>query len=176
MSKWPRGVDGCKKCTGDSRFHAYGAKGVCRRCYAIEQRIEQVRRWNQNERDTLIGFSDSPAFNSTDEEFEINRDETIRQLHCRLKLLRRREEIRRCEIPIEPLDLENKFLQLQHLVRRKAKYLSHASYLADHFDPGQRRVLYALLEEIIESVPWRGIDVGKIFARITEFRASKKNL
>jgi hypothetical protein len=93
-----------------------------------------------------------------------------------LKLLRRREEIRRYDLPIDPMDLEDKFRELQRLVRLKTEYPRKASYLKQHFDETQRRVLCSLLEEIIELVPWRGIGHGKIFARIVDFQTAKKTL
>jgi hypothetical protein len=106
----------------------------------------------------LRGFSRLIAVSYTDEKFESCRQNCIQQLETRLALLRRREEIRRYELPVSGLALEYKFAELLCLVlRRRAEYPPNASYLIKNSSEEQLQVIYARLEEIIEQVPWRGI-------------------
>jgi hypothetical protein len=108
----------------------------------------------------------------TDEEFEICRNEHVRLLKRRLALLRRREEIRRYEISVTPLDLEHKFAELLRLGRPKARYPQNASHINRHFNEQERRVIYALVEGVIEQARWRGISWSPIFERIRKHRNS----
>lgn len=181
MAEWPLDVEACRNCTGDSERYSYGARGYCNRCYRIIKRIEDVRAWNRSRPETLkgiakdglvdpdVGYSRSTRLMTdslTEVQFEIFREEHIRQLRRRLDLLRHRERIRRRDVPVDAGDLEQKFAELLHLVRRKANYPHNASYLGKHFNEEERRVLYALLEEIIEQAPWRGIEWSPIYKRI----------
>jgi len=181
MSDWPAYVEACKNCTGEPSRYAYGARGYCTHCYRIIKYIEDVRDWNRGCHATLkripkdgsfnpaVGYSKSTRLMTdsfTDEQFEICREEHIRQLERRLDLFRYREEIRRHEVPVDALSLEQKFAELLHLIRRKAEYPRNASYLNAHFNEAERRVIYALLEEIIEQAPWHGIEWSLIFERI----------
>ena len=105
-----------------------------------------------------------------DDEFEIVRQQYIRQYRARLNLFRHREEIRRREMPVDALQLEEQFSRLLHLIRPKAKYPMNANMLGQHFDEAQRRVIYALVEEIIEKAPWNGIEWSSISQKIIEHR------
>ncbi|MGO8846642.1 MAG: hypothetical protein ACLQFI_15160 [Methylocella sp.] len=181
MSDWPQNVEVCKNCTGEPSRYAYGACGYCSRCYRLIRHIKDAQTWDRSRRETLkqipkdgtvdlaVGYSRSSQLMTdklTDEQFEIWRGETISQLERRLSLLRHREEIRRCHVPVDALTLERKFAELLHLVRRKAEYPSNASYLNTHFNEKERRIIYALLEEIIEQTPWHGMDLSLILERI----------
>jgi hypothetical protein len=163
---WPTHVHACANCTG--REHAYGARGYCSRCYRLIKLLEDVKCWNLTNRKTLRRIPKSgtrPLLPGRElitdgysaEQFETYRQNCIDKLKRRLDLFRRREEIRRLEVPVSGLDLEYKFAELLRLVRPRADYPRIATYLAHHFDGTQRRVIYALLEEIVEQTPWRGI-------------------
>jgi hypothetical protein len=136
MSDWPAHVEACKNCTGEPSRYAYGAHGYCNRCYRIKKRIEDVRGWNRSCHATRY----SKSTRLTDEQFEICREEHIRELERRLDLFRDREEIRRHEVPVDALSLEQKFAELLHLIRRKAEYPCNASDLNAHFNEAERRV------------------------------------
>jgi hypothetical protein len=163
VTDWPDHQETCANCTGTPSLYTYGGRGYCNRCYRIIRRIEVVQAWNRRRPETLKGVAKSGMFDAdtgestgliidrlTDEEFEIYRAEIIRQLKVRLSLLHRREEIRRCEVPVDALALEYKFAELLRLVRRKADYPRNASYLNKHFNETERRIIFGLLEEIIE--------------------------
>ncbi len=177
MSGWPRGIHQCKNCACEASINAHGGRGYCGRCYYIMRYIEDVQRWDRGRRETLkrlpkngmfrpeTGYRQSKSLitdNFSDEQFERCRKEHIRQLTRRLTIYRNREEIRQLAMPVSALDLEGKFAEVMHLVRRRAAYPQHANYLSEHFDETQRRVLYSLLEEIIEQAPWDGISWSQV--------------
>jgi hypothetical protein len=183
VTDWPEHLDACANCTGLASAYSYGARGYCSRCYRVIRHIEEVEAWDRKRPETLkriakdgmfdpaVGYRQSTrlitdGFNET--EFTRFQKRIIRQLKRRLGLLHHREEIRRGEVPVSALMLEHKFAELLHLVRTKADYPRNASYLNRHFNQAERRILYALLEEIIEQAPWRGIDWGPVFDRLRD--------
>lgn len=103
-----------------------------------------------------------------DNEFARYQKRMILGLRRRLSELHHREEIRRQEAPVTPLMLEQKFAELLRIVRRKAQYPQNASYLNMHFNEEERRVIYALLEEIIEQAPWRGVSLCLLYNGIRD--------
>jgi hypothetical protein len=171
MSDWPPHVDACKNCTGDPGRYAHGSGEYCNRCYRLLKHVKEVQGWDRSRRETLkripkngiVGSAGLINDHDTDEQFEICRQKNINQLRARLAILRRREEIRRHEVEVTGLDLEQKFGEILRLIRPKAVYQRkvsfphYASYLADQFDEPHRRVIYSLLEEIIEQAPWQGV-------------------
>jgi hypothetical protein len=170
-----KNAEACANCTGEPERYAHGAHGYCVRCYGLMRRIKETQAWNRDRPETLKRIAKNWLAGRaiTDEEFEICRQEHIRQLTHRLALLRHREEIRRCEVSVDALELEHKFGQLLRLVRRKAQYPHHASYINENFNENERRVIYALLEEIIEQVPWRGIRWYPMERAISEHRNAR---
>jgi len=44
----------------------------------------------------------------------------------------------------------------------------NASYLSEKFDERERRVIYALLEQILEQRPWRGFEWSPIWRKVFE--------
>jgi hypothetical protein len=153
--------------------------------------LQRVAAWDTSRPETLKGISDDGTVIEsrqrtgkryvkagrlatdalTPEQFERFRTEHVRQLEARLDLLRRREQIRRHEIPVSGLDVEDKFKQILgrlHGVRRQnlADYPQNANEVNDNFNDSQRRVLYALLEEIIEAPPQPIIDWARVWQRV----------
>jgi hypothetical protein len=177
MSEWPPHVEACKNCTGESVRYAHGSGEYCNRCYNLLKRIKDVQGWDRSRPETLKWIpiyktygadgrpNSSVLFTNslTDNQFEACRKNYIRKIEARLVLLRYREEIRRHEVEVNGLKLEETFSEILRLIRPTAFYQgkvsfpSYANYLADQFDEPQRRVIYALLEEVIEQVPWQGV-------------------
>jgi hypothetical protein len=124
--------------------------------------IERAKAWDLTRPETLTAV----ALGWNDEEFEIVRKEYIRQIRTQMGYLRSREEMRSGVRPVEPLDIEYKFAKLLGFLRPKAQYPRNASYINKHFNGEERRVLYGLLDEIEEHMPWPGISVHDIFERI----------
>lgn len=177
MADWPKDLDACINCTGDACSYAYGARGLCRRCYYITKYVQDVRAWDRKRHSTLKRISKDGMCDPADrhranrlvtdglpdDEFARYQKRILRQLKDRLNLLRHREEIRRCAVPISPLSLERKFAEMLHLIKPKAKYPGNANYLNKHFSEQERRIIYALLEGIIEQVPWHGIEWSSVY-------------
>ena len=46
MADWPKDVEACMNCTGESVRYPYGARGHCNRCYRLMKRMEDVQLWN----------------------------------------------------------------------------------------------------------------------------------
>jgi hypothetical protein len=172
MSQWPKGVEACSSCTGSADQYAHGSGRYCSRCYRLLARIKKAEAWDRTRPETLAGIPKNAMFpagrpdgplrgletdNLSDEQFEKYRWSWIRQCKEHLNKLRSREEIRRYEFPVEGLDLEEKFRELLRLIRPKAIYPDNANCFNMHFDQKQKRILYALLEEVIEQVPPRPI-------------------
>lgn len=172
MADWPQGIEACTNCTGGPVRYSYGARGHCNRCYKLIKRMEAVQAWDRSNPATLkgipkdglfdpaVGYGSSTRLTTdglTNEQFEVFREDSICQIKQRLALLHHREEIRRHEVPVDALQLEEKFAQVLRLVRRRAGYPRNASYLNANFNEVERRVIYALLEEIVEQAPTRVI-------------------
>lgn len=177
MSDWPRNVDTCGRCTGSAVRYRYGARSNCARCHDILQRLARARAWNPDQRESLKGIPSAGYVGVdrlitdglTSKQFERYRENHILQLESRLDLLRRREQIRRREFPVSGLEIEQKLGQILRCmrgVRRRSVeyYRQTASEICDTFDDSQRRVLYALLEEIVENVSGRLIDVNQLWS------------
>lgn len=187
MSVWPKNVEACATCTGSPERYSHGARGNCVRCNTVLRYIRDVKAWDRNKPETLKHIPDAgwrvelhdrskPQFIKTGrllttsysaEQFEKIQREYIRQLEGRLATFRLREQIRRYEFPVQGLEIEEKFKQLLAAMsgvprRAKGNYPANASYINSRFDEIQRRVLYALLEELLECVRWRGVDWGLV--------------
>jgi hypothetical protein len=188
MSDWPKGVEACQRCTGSAHRYRHGARGNCVRCNDILKYLRHVAAWDMRKPDTLKGISDdgmrvesnqktTNRYNKpgrlvtnslTPEQFERFRAEHARQLEARLNLLRTREQIRRHEFPVSGLDIEDKLKQIlgrMHRVRSQnlSDYPQNANEVNNNFGDRQRRVLYALLEEIIEAPPQPIIDWARVW-------------
>jgi hypothetical protein len=176
MSAWPKNREACANCTCTAGTFSYRARGYCSRCYNVIRQIRDIEAWDRKYPETLKHVPKDGIINSasethattsrlitdtfTDEKFETCREGCIKQLRQRLVVLRHREEIRRCEIEVKPLDLEHKFAELLKLIRPKAEYPRNASYINQNFNEKERRVIYALLEGVIEQAPWPGISIA----------------
>jgi hypothetical protein len=142
--------------------------------------VEKTEAWDRSKPESLSGipkdgFVDADTGkrlglvtdNFTDDEFAACQAEYIRQFKDRLKTLRIREAMRSGRLQVDALDIEHKLAGLLALVRPKALYPQHASYIGKHFNAEERRVLFTLLDDIEEQVPWRGLLWHKVW------RASK---
>jgi hypothetical protein len=187
MASWPIDAEGCRNCTGSPDRYAHGASGYCNRCYRLLRQIERVKRWDRAYPDTLKGipksgivdFETGPTArlltdNYDNDEFEIVRQEYIRQYRARLKLLCHREQVRRHEFAVSALQLEEKFGQFLRLIRPRASYPRNASYINDNFNEAERRVIYGLLEEILEQAPWNGVQWFYVVRKISQYQNEGK--
>jgi hypothetical protein len=171
----------CINCCCPSRTRR---RGYCMRCYDMVKRIEAAQKWDRTNPTTLERFpsvydpaSKRPVFNTriilntfSDDEFDIWRNEYIRQAQSQLEQMRFRGERRRGMVPVKPSDIERQLVGILHLLRPTAQYAQDVSLIVRHFDQGQRRYLYDLLAEIEENIPWSGFDSRKALDLIHQHR------
>lgn len=135
MSNWPKHIDACLNCTGESNLYAHGACGYCRRCNEVLSRIKVIKAWDRSKPATLkwIGSDSMICTRYTDEEFEIVRNQCLNQLRQRLRRFRLQAESRRHEIQVDGLALEEKFKRILKLARPDARQPMNANYFNDQF-------------------------------------------
>lgn len=142
----------CVNC-GTDRF-LLRARGYCARCYPVLRKLEIVHSWDLDRPETLRGYSQLAVF-YTKHGFNFLKNETLKRFQRRLDFLKTRERQRNSSIG---------GLEIEHLLRRLGKmcgvrddvHQGVARYVEDVFTPEQRRVLFCLLSDIEERVPWRG--------------------
>lgn len=149
---------------GTQRYR-HKARGYCIRCYELIRRLENVSRWDMSDISTLKGYPKNSIFYSKNTFDKLKKGYT-KQINERLQFLRIKEEQLKREL-IDPIDIE---YQLRRLARRAGArnrniLLGIAGCIKMHFPPKQRKVLYHLLNEIGENIPWEGIDYGEIYSR-----------
>jgi hypothetical protein len=87
-----------------------------------------------------------------------------RECQCRLDLLRINEQKRKG--PISGLDVEHELIWVARRAGVRKNKLSIlrglATLINEHFKPEQKSVLYGLLSDIEENVPWAGFDLHRV--------------
>jgi hypothetical protein len=152
---WPEKYLHCANCRCEPERRSYGGRGYCGRCCGLLKRIEKARTWDQTRPET---FDDKPMLSQwKDADFEVAKAEYIRQVKSRLGYLRVCEEMRSGVRGVDALEIERKFAILLGFLRPKVQYPRNASYINRHFNTEKRRVLYGLLDDIEEHIPWGGI-------------------
>jgi len=155
MAAWPIRHESCANCKCSAGYRPYGGRGYCSRCFYLVKLIEDVNAWNRTRSETLRRLDRLVADNLSDDEFEIVRKDFVRQAKARLFCLHVRQMRRNGELAVEGLEIEHKLGKLLSFLRPKAEYPRHATHIGTHFGE-ERRVLYGLLDDIEEHVPWRG--------------------
>lgn len=159
---WSNKFDKCQNC-GTIRF-SHKSKGYCLRCYPLVLRLEKIELWDFNNPKTLKGYPKEPIiYNERD--FGIIKPGIMRQIKGRLSDLKYYEQGRNIEV-----DGCHMVLIFQHIARvagsKNKEFLWHREDLFDHnFNQEQMRILYRILLEIEESIPWKGIDWNDIYFR-----------
>jgi hypothetical protein len=162
MSAWPNRYERCKNCGCDADHRPYGSRGYCSRCFYLIRRIENVKAWDRTRPETLRGI-DKLVAAGLDDDFEFVRKDFVRQAKARLSCLRVRQMRRNGELEVEGLDIEHKLGKLLRFLRPKAAYPQNASDINHHFNSDERRILYGLLDDLEEHLPWKGfsLDIRK---------------
>ena len=100
----------------------------------------------------------------------------VEELERHLAWLRGREE--RYQGNVEGIDIEYQLGQLQRLIMPKADYPRLPTVIDHGFGREQLGLIYRLLDNIEESIPWEGrrrgatIRYGKVWEKIHEHRES----
>ena len=134
-------------------------------------RIETVKQWDRHHpetlRDTYVGMSYIDDL--SDEEFEILRSEFIRLAKERLVQLKLVEDKIAQKAAVESADINMKIAQLLQWIRPTARLSRNANYIDRHFGKEQRFILYDLLNELYENVPWY-FPCGEAFETISKHK------
>lgn len=122
--------------------HPLKAKGLCARCYYVHQKLNRAEL--EIHPGLLKGY----------------------RSECQRRLDVIRVDEQRRQGPISGLDLER---QLCCVARRAGVpekklhiFRGLATLFNESFNPGQKRLLFGLLSDIEENVPWTGIDWGRV--------------
>ena len=151
--------EGCKTC--GTRRYALKAKNQCRRCYEIGRRIFRVQAWELKDKRTPIGAFSISRF--TEPQFTLFKSDIVSQLESRLQHFKWVEQM--LAGPVQPIDIED---QLQRIADKAAPgnrnlFFNKAGYISDHFERQQLNVIFKLLNEIEEQIPWKGIDLAQAY-------------
>ncbi len=146
-------IRNCKNC-GTERFNVK-AKGLCKRCYSISRRIDQIKKWDPNDETSLKGYPRHFPFRP--EHVARMKADVIEQLKDRLKELRLVEE--RLRGPVSSVQIEGQLKVLAELASaRNARSIMHqASSSFDGFTPEQRTTIFYWLYRIEENVTRRDL-------------------
>ncbi|MFA6973485.1 MAG: hypothetical protein WC238_01950 [Parcubacteria group bacterium] len=151
----------CENCESD-RFEIK-ARGLCKRCYPLVRKIETINKWRFSKPETLKYYpKESLVYNEKD--FKKIKSGFLEQFKDRLVHFKTIEIILNGEIHgknIIPL-----FQRISKLSgNRNSDFLWHQEDLFDHnFTPEQNKIIYKILNEIVESISWKGIDWYRIFS------------
>lgn len=159
--RWATRNTRCANCLSDRFPHK--ARGFCDRCYVLIRRIETVEAWRLEIPSSLRGYPrDDVYWNS--ESFERVKPGHLKQLRARLYLYREWERLRKGRV--EPLYVEGQLNCIAMMAGARRRNLFHgmAGSLEDTFSKRQLDYLYRLLNDIEQAIPWRGIDLNRIFA------------
>lgn len=182
MVDWPSKCDQCKNCGCAPASRPYGARGYCRRCYYLMNLRRKVEGWDQRKRDTLkhiprkgwvpeAGPRELVTDGLSDDEFEVVRREAVGQLNAELRWLRARQNDR-IGTP-SGHDIEVKLSRLLRILRPKSEYPKHASYISLNFNKKQLRIIFNLLDDIEERLPWNGLNWLRIWQRVSDRQRAK---
>ena len=158
FKKWSKKFENCQQC-GTKRFK-HKAKGLCTRCYWLVGKLEQVNRWDLSDPNSLRGYPRELDYGP--EVFLRVKSSAASQIRERLVVLREREEA--LEKRVDGSDLEYQLRRIAQRCRVKNKHLLFGSeaYFENCFGAKQRRILYGLLQEIEENIPWEGINWWRV--------------
>jgi hypothetical protein len=158
---WSRKFEKCQQC-GTKRFK-HKARGLCTRCYWLVRKLELVSHWNLYDAKSLTGYPTDMMFHDP-KTFEKVHSGVAKQIKERLEFLMRKE--RKLEGPIYGIDIECQLGRIAQKCHVKNKSMFHgvAGPIDDDFNTKQIKILFELLNEIEEGVPWTGIEWYEVFS------------
>lgn len=155
IKKWAQRFECCSNCT-TTRFPHSGL-GYCSRCKSQIRAIQEAKAWDWKYPKTFRKWK--PPRNHTNNRFglERERDRRIRKANRRLTFYRVKEEKLRSAIQGDDI-----FRQLQFLVylikgRRPSLRVGIANDLTKSFNLRRRKILFGILNEVIEALKLRGV-------------------
>lgn len=152
----------CNNCNSN-RFQ-FKARGYCNRCYPLVRKIEIIKLWNFDDTKTLKYYPKDGIFYNKKNFNEIKKG-FIEQYKERLNHLKVLEQILNSDIcGSNIVSLFRRIAKLAGL--RNKDILWHQEDLFDrNFTPKQRKIIYKILNDIEESITWKGINWYKIFSK-----------
>jgi len=154
----------CTNC-GTTRYR-HVAKGLCRRCYPLKLRLQNLEKWDFSGVNSLKGFPGSLLpFIRTQEELDGFKADAKEQIESRLTYLRMREQ--KLSSRITGIDIEYELRKISRMIVPDGDdlYFGIASWIDHNFSNKQKKLLYGLLSKIDEKLPWKGIHYGKHVAQ-----------
>lgn len=157
---WSKKYDKCINC-GTVRFR-HKSRGYCTRCYTPIKKLKDVEKWNFEKPETLISYPKEPTF-QREEVFHKIKKGFNKQYNRRLDELKYNEEYLKRDITGH--DLEFKIREVAKLcgVDGSLLFYGKANSFNSDFNDNQRKLLYKLLQSIIENKKWKGIDWWELF-------------
>lgn len=147
--EWSRAAKKCRSCSTARFLHV--ARGFCKRCYPLVQKLLQAKDWDVNNPRSFAHIVRNVAFWKPDALKKI-RTRRIATIQARLEFLKTREE--QLNEEIDGLDLENEF---NWIAKRcgsvRADLFRNTSTFFDHnFTPEQKRLIFRILNDIQENL------------------------
>ena len=159
-NNWSINHEECKNC-GTIRY-PHIAKGLCKRCYPLQIKLQRLEGWDISEPKSLKGFPHSVRpFIRTQEYLDGFKIDAKKQIKYRLNCLRMREE--KLKSIIKGTDVEHMLNKIARMIGPGGDKLHHgvADLIDQNFNRKQKKLIYILLNKIEETVPWKGIRYGQ---------------
>ena len=157
----------CKNC-GTQRYNQV-AKGLCSRCYPLTRMFEQIERCDLSKPKTLKSL---PSFIRsmirTQKHLDAFKIDTREQIRQRLEELKVEEA--KLRGAIYGIDIEYLLRRISWRVSLRAKnlYFGVASVIDHNFSMKQKSVLFGLLHQMEEKIPWEGIRYGQNLQKVAD--------
>ncbi len=179
MPKWSRLHGACLNCGTQRRPHY--SKGFCKPCHVMMKRIWAAEKWDLKHPETLTNMPSHPMWTRdaivagladrewSQAEFERCRCEYIRQYRERLTSLHCSEKRRHQRVT--GWDVEHALRLVHAYIRPKSAarpYHGIGRNMDDRLADEERSIIYGLLLDLIDHVPWKGIDNEEFWRRVCQ--------
>jgi len=144
------------------------AGGFCKRCYPLQLKLKQIRRWDLSKPESLKGFPNTyrPLI-GTQKELDGLKIDVSKQIQSDLDSLRRRED--KLRGVITGIDIEYELEKIARMaLRGRYKfgfYHGIGDFIDHNFNPKQKKFIYSLLNKIDETLPRKVIRPGQHLAK-----------
>lgn len=160
IKTWSAKHEECKNC--NTTRYPQIAKGFCKRCYPLFLKLQRLQKWDLSNPKSLKDIPPSlRPFIKTQGHLDGFKLDAKKQIESRLNYLRMREE--KLKSVIKGIDVEHELQKIARRIVPSGDKLYHGiASLIDHdFSVKQKKVIYILLNEIDEALPWKGIRYGQ---------------
>lgn len=160
MKRWAGQYVHCANC-GTVRFR-HQARGYCTRCYGLILARQQIQGWDYAKPQTLKGYPGDLAFWDPKIFLRVRR-ELLSRIDERLAWFKAREK--QLARPARGTDIERQLHSIATQLGIKKSDLPRGlrPALDRSFNAKQKKILFELLNEIEEKIPWTLKAWGEIF-------------